>query len=298
MTEQVKSGQISQPALTRCVTIDVEEYYHIEAAHGRVDSAQWWDWPSRISLQIDKLLELFGTLDIRATFFVLGDVARRTPQVVQLIANAGHEIASHGCNHARLHRMTPKSLASDLTDSRAILQDLTGQPVEGYRAPCYSLTPDTRWAIDTIIDAGFSYDASIFPIRRQGYGMPDAPITPHALSAPSGRSIATYPALVWETLVGTLPAAGGGYFRLLPSAIMKAAMRQAQDQQRPAVLYFHPWEFDADWPRLPLTLKNRIRTYTGLQSALPRLRKLLEIPARDVPLQELHGQFSAQCRAA
>ncbi|MCC5828268.1 MAG: polysaccharide deacetylase family protein [Phycisphaeraceae bacterium] len=265
----------------RALTFDVEEYYHIEAAYPVIGPRRWREWPTRVEAQMELLLSLCQRMGVRSTCFVLGDVARRNPGVVRAIAEAGHEIASHGSNHDRLHRLSPESFRRDVENSCRMLEDITGKKVRGYRSPSWSLTRTTAWAVDALVNLGLEYDASIFPVARRGYGVSDAPITPHRLaSAPGGPTILEFPALVWPTRLGNLPVAGGGYFRLLPLRLMHWGLADAAREQRLSTLYFHPWEFDTGLPIMPLSRLNRLRTYTGLRHAPDRLTQLLRPPAR------------------
>lgn len=283
----------SSPAATsplRCVSIDVEEYFHIEAAHSRIGRDQWDQWPSRVEQNVELLLSLFRRLNQRGTFFILGHVAQRHASMVRAIAEAGHEIASHGTMHDRLHRLTPESFRDDLLTSKKLLEDLTGKRVIGYRAPTFSIVPQTAWAIDVLAEAGFEYDASIFPVRHQWYGVPSAPDRPFVVQGPGGSQLLEVPPLTWsptgllkplaKSRGGKLPVAGGGYFRLLPLWFMKRGIKQADTQGRPSILYFHPWEFDPDMPRMPLSFTGRLRTYTGLKSALANLETIMKTPGR------------------
>ena len=263
------------------LTIDVEEYFHIEAAHGYVPKSQWDTMPSRVVNSVQLLLDLMAKHACHGTFFILGDVAKRCPKIAKAIADAGHEIASHGTNHDRLHRLDAVSFAQDLATSKKMLEDQTGQAVKGYRAPTFSVVPQTAWAIDVLLDAGFEYDASIFPVTHPAYGVPNAPITPFYVQSLTGRKLLEVPPLVWEVGKRHVAVAGGGYFRLLPLWFMKRGLKQAMRQRRPAVLYFHPWEFDPDIPRLPLPLTGRLRTYTGLKSAAAKLDHILSLPGRE-----------------
>jgi len=272
-----------------CVTIDVEEYYHIEAAHGIVLREQWWDWPSRVEANVDRLLALLDRHNRRATFFVLGNVVRRTPGLARRIADAGHEIASHGTNHDRLHRLNADTFREDLLTSKQLLEDESGTAVLGYRAPTFSVVPQTAWAIDVLLDSGFQYDASIFPVHHPWYGVPSAPDRPFWVSGRAGdQKLLEIPALTWRPggVLGAmlrhrkLAVAGGGYFRLLPLGLMKRGLKQAAAEGRPAVLYFHPWEFDPDMPRLPLPPTGRLRTYTGLRSAEAKLDRIVARPGQ------------------
>ncbi len=284
----------SDHAPLRCVSIDVEEYYHIEAAYGTIARDQWHSLPSRLDYGVCRLLDLFDRQNQRGTFFVLGDAARRCPNAIRRIADAGHEIASHGTNHDRLQRLDPDAFREDVRTGRQILEDLTGQAVIGYRAPSWSLTRDTAWAVDVLAELGFRYDASVFPVKRKGYGIVEAPITPfHIRSRPDGPKLLEVPALIWQTRLKKVPVAGGGYFRLFPLWLMRKGLTQAAGQGRPSVLYFHPWEFDPDQPRMALSLKNRIRTYTGIRRAEARLESVMKQPARWRPIREMLDDLTA-----
>jgi polysaccharide deacetylase family protein (PEP-CTERM system associated) len=281
---------MSHPPL-RCLSIDVEDYFHIEAAYRTIPKTAWDDQPPRVERNTAALLDLFYRHNRKGTFFVLGYVAQRFPDLVRKIAQAGHEVASHGHMHDRLHRLDSNSFREDLTASKKLLEDITGQSVIGYRAPTFSVVRQTSWAIDVLIDAGFEYDASIFPVRHHWYGVPDAPIEPFHVAGESGRTLLEIPPLTWRVFGKNLPVAGGGYFRLLPPIFMRRGLRQAEQQQRPAVLYFHPWEFDPDMPRMDLPLTGRIRTYTGLKSATARLERLMQQPARWTTIQQSLDAF-------
>lgn len=280
--------------LPRCLTIDVEEYFHIEAAHGRIQRSAWDDWPSRVQRNIDLLLHLFDRHNCRATFFILGDVARRTPALAPRIAAAGHEIASHGTGHDRLHRLDPPAFAEDIRTCKHLLEDQTGQAVIGYRAPTFSVVPETAWAVDVLVEQGFAYDSSIFPVYHPAYGVPSAPASPyHVRGRDRGATLLEAPPLTWRVGRKNLAVAGGGYFRLLPLWFMKRGLAQAQRQRRPAVLYFHPWEFDPDMPRMPLGRTGRIRTYTGLRSAADKLESILRSPGGWTTMRDALDVFQA-----
>jgi len=264
----------------RMLSIDVEEYFHIEAAYGHITSSEWNDWPSRVERNIDLLLSILAEAGRSATFFILGDVAARQPHLVKRISDAGHEVASHGTGHDRLHRLNTISFRSDLLTSKHLLEDQIGKPVVGYRAPTFSVVPNTAWAIDVLLESGFHYDASIFPVTHPAYGVPGAPIQPFFVRGQRGeQTLLEVPPLVWRMMKRNVAVAGGGYFRLLPLWFMKQGLSQAAADQRPAVLYFHPWEFDPDMPRMPLPLTGRLRTYTGLSSAAAKLRSIISQPA-------------------
>lgn len=260
----------------RCISIDVEEYFQIEAAHHAVGQQRWDDWPSRVQRNMDLLLDLFDRTACHATFFFLGSIAKRHPDLARRCADLGHEVASHGSMHDRLHRLTPESMLQDIRDSKRILEDQTGKPVLGYRAPTWSITRQTSWAVDVLAEASFVYDASVFPVHHPNYGIPDAPTRPYYIqSSSSGTQLLELPPLTWHIAGKNLAVAGGGYFRLLPLSLMKRGLRQAAAEQRPAILYFHPWEFDPEMPRLPLSTTGKLRTYTGLKSAANKLEKII-----------------------
>lgn len=268
---------IGSATALRCLTFDVEEYFHVEAAYDAVGPGRWHAWPRRVEASVDRLLELCDRRGCRATFFILGDVARACPHIARRCAEAGHEVASHGSMHDRLHRLGPDALRRDVAASKALLEDQAGAAVLGYRAPTFSVTRETAWAADVLLEAGFAYDASVFPVRHPQYGVPDAPAWPHRLrSTRFSGELLELPPLVWRVSGRNLAAAGGGYFRLLPLGLMTRALRQAAAEGRPAILYFHPWEFDPGIPRMPLGLASRLRTYTGLGRAMAKLERVLE----------------------
>lgn len=276
----------------RCVTIDVEEYFHIEAAYGTVKREEWGEWPSRVEQNMDLLLEMLDKHQHKATFFVLGDVAKRQPNLVKRVADAGHEIASHGTNHDRLHRLDADSFREDLIASKQLLEEQSGQQVIGYRAPSFSVVPQTSWAIDVLANCGFEYDASIFPVRHPAYGVPTAPEKPFSVQgSPDGAKMLEVPPLTYTMGSKKLPVAGGGYFRLFPLLFMKRGLKQAAAANRPAILYFHPWEFDPGMPRMPLSRVGMIRTYTGLKSAAAKLDRILSQDARWMTMRDAMSEF-------
>ncbi len=278
----------------RVLSIDVEDYFQIESAFSVVGRDNWHAWEPRVERNVDLLLSLFDRLKRRGTFFCLGYVARQHPQVIRRIAAAGHEIASHGTMHDRLHRLDATSFRDDLLTSKALLEDQCHQPVVGYRAPTFSVTPQTAWAIDVLVESGFTYDSSIFPVRHPLYGVPSAPDRPFMVrGSATGASILEIPPLTWHVGGRHWPVAGGGYFRLFPLWFMKRGLAQAATQQRPAVLYFHPWEFDPDMPRMPLSFTGRLRTYTGLASAEKRLAHIMASSARWVRIIDVVDELLA-----
>lgn len=275
-THAINNKEGNAAPLDCLLTFDVEEYFQIEAARGVVSSDEWNRYESRVEGVMDWLLETLDTHQTRATFFVLGWIARKYPQMVRRIAELGHEIASHGDMHDRLHRLTPESFREDMLRSKLTLEDITSCSVRGYRAPTFSLMRETEYAVDVLIEAGFEYDSSVQPIRHPHYGVYDAPVAPYLLHGRGGGRLLEIPPLCYERGRMRLPVAGGGYFRLFPLGVMNAGIRRARAELRPAMLYFHPWEFDEHQPRLPLKGVNRFRTYVGLKRTRRRLEALLK----------------------
>lgn len=299
-TDTARAAEPAGDAPLRCLTIDVEEYFHIEAAYGVVQREQWNDMETRVERNVELLLELMAEHGVKGTWFILGDVARRQPRLAPRIAEAGHEVASHGTMHDRLHRLTAETFREDLLTSKHLLEEQTGQAVIGYRAPTFSVVKDTAWAIDVLAEAGMEYDASIFPVVHPAYGVPDAPERPFFVQGPDGHKLLEVPPLTWKPPVGKkkLAVAGGGYFRLLPLMFMKKGLKQAASQGRPAVLYFHPWEFDPDMPRMDLSRTGRIRTYTGLKTAAKKLASVLaQKPAHWTSMRDALSVFTREAEA-
>jgi polysaccharide deacetylase family protein (PEP-CTERM system associated) len=255
-------------------TVDVEEYFQVKALESAVSRDEWPSRPSRLAQSIDALLETLDRHNARGTFFVLGWVAKHRPEVVLSIAAAGHEIASHGFWHERVTALDRDTLREDLRSSKQTLEDLTGVEVAGYRAPSFSIIPGWEWAFDILVEEGYRYDSSLFPIRRNGYGYPGAPRVPHIIRRPGG-SLAEFPLATTSILRYPIPAAGGGYLRQFPLAVIRRAFRDASERGEPATFYIHPWEIDPGQPRLPVSVLNRIRHYRGLDTALARVDLIL-----------------------
>ena len=255
-------------------TVDVEEYFQVSAFDSVVSRKEWDARPRRLDRSIPPLLEELARAGSKGTFFVLGWVADRSPDVVREIARAGHEIASHGFWHRRVNTMSAPEFREDVRSSKAVLQDLIGEPVNGYRAPSFSIVPGLEWAFDILLEEGYRYDSSLFPIRRRGYGYPSSPRWPHVIQRPGG-GLNEFP-LATASFAGlTLPAAGGGYLRQLPFALIRRGFAEAEARGQPATFYIHPWEIDPDQPRLPVGLITRLRHYRGLSRTLGRTRRLL-----------------------
>jgi polysaccharide deacetylase family protein (PEP-CTERM system associated) len=255
-------------------TVDVEEYYQVSAFEKVVTREAWDEYPSRVEASTYRLMELLAEHGARGTMFVLGWIAERHPQLVRDLAAAGHELASHGWGHRRVTAETPESFRESVRRSKAVVEELTGRSVWGYRAPSFSIVPGGEWALDVLLEEGYRYDSSLFPVRRRGYGYPGGGRDPHWLERPGGR-LGEVPPATLRAAGATLPAGGGAYFRLFPFGLLDRAFRQAESRGAPATFYIHPWELDRDQPRLPVGLLTRIRHYGGITRAEARLRRLL-----------------------
>lgn len=266
----------SKTAVTNAFTIDVEDYYHVSALASAIPRDTWDDRDSRVTASTDRILALLDERRIKGTFFVLGWVADKVPQLVRRIASLGHEVACHGYSHELIYRQTPAVFAEETKRSKSLLEDLTGLPVIGYRAASFSITPRSRWALDTLIELGFVYDSSIFPVRHDRYGMPGAARAPGFVQSPSGGRIAEFPMSTAAFGPVRVPVSGGGYFRLLPYWFTRAGLRSINETEGlPFTFYLHPWEIDHDQPRVNAGLVSRFRHYTNLSKCEGRLRRLL-----------------------
>lgn len=263
-------------AIRNAMSIDVEDYFHVAALSGAIPRSQWDSMEYRAEGNTERLLEVFATADIKATFFILGWVARRSPALIRQIQAAGHEIACHGMSHKLIYTQSLQEFTQETRDAKSLLEDITGVQVRGYRAATYSITRRSLWALDVLCEAGFLYDSSIFPIKHDLYGIPDAPQIPTRMTAPNGGKIIEFPMSTVSMFGVRLPVSGGGYFRLLPYALLRAGLRKLNlELQRPFVFYLHPWEIDPEQPRIEVGLRSRLRHYTNLKRCEQRLRQLL-----------------------
>jgi polysaccharide deacetylase family protein (PEP-CTERM system associated) len=273
-----QSGAALPDSTAVILSFDVEEHYRIESAAGLTFAeAERAYYSARVAPATRWILDQLERYHARATFFTVGEVARQNPDLIRAIHRAGHELASHSWDHRRLLVMNPDTLREDVRRTKDALEQLTGAPVVGYRAPTFSLVRDTAWAVDVLAEFGFAYDSSIFPVRHDRYGVPAAPRVPFCLRG-SDSALLELPPATLRFLGLNLPVGGGGYFRFLPTFVLQRALVQL-GQDGPASttsLYFHPWEFDAEQIRLPLNAVNRFRTYVGIHRSRPRLVGLLE----------------------
>lgn len=273
--------------IVNAMTIDVEDYFHVLAFARHIDRRDWGSLESRVESNTGRVLDVFAENQVRATFFVLGWVAERYPGVVRRIAAAGHEVACHGYSHELVYRQTPAVFRQETERAKRVLEDLAQQPIAGYRAASYSITQASLWALDILAELGFVYDSSIFPVRHDHYGMPGGRREPHRLQTPAGHAIVEFPLSTLQLGRYRLPVAGGGYFRLFPYALTRAAFRALnQRERRPFIFYLHPWEVDPEQPRVAANWLSRFRHYNNLRKCEARFRRLLKdfrfAPARDV----------------
>jgi polysaccharide deacetylase family protein (PEP-CTERM system associated) len=263
----MKRGQ-----LVNAMTVDVEDYFHVTAFAGSLDRERWSSQESRVERNTHVLLELFERHRVRTTFFVLGWVAERVPGLIKELHRAGHEIACHGLTHELVYKQTPQIFRQETQRSKSLLEDLIGAKVRGYRAATYSITAQSLWALDILEELGFDYDSSVFPVRHDLYGIPGASRLPFRVA--SGRLLEV-PLTTVRVFGQHLPCAGGGYFRLLPYAAFRWALRRVNSEGMPAVFYLHPWEIDPAQPRIEAPWRSRFRHYTNLHRTAARLEALL-----------------------
>ena len=255
-------------------TVDVEEYFQVVALAPYAPMSKWEGFESRVEASVDQLLELMARYDAVGTFFTVGWVAERHPAMVKRIAAAGHEVASHTYDHVRITHQTPDAFRESVRRTKRIIEDITGEPVLGFRAPSFSIVRGMEWALDILIEEGHRYDSSLFPVRREGYGYEGGGQDPYWLDRPAGR--------LWEVPPATLefagrlwPAAGGAYFRILHPGLVHAALRSAASRGALGTFYIHPWEWDPGQPRLHVPMLTRVRHYSGQSRTFARLERLL-----------------------
>lgn len=273
--------------IVNALSIDVEEYYHGVEFDAAMPAGERAALPSRVEPSVERVLELLARYRVHATFFILGQVAVAHPAIVRTIAAAGHEVACHSERHELVWRQTPDEFRADIQRAKARLEDLCGQPVMGYRAPNYSIGPKQAWAYDLLLEAGFYYDSSIYPILHDRYGQFNAPRFPYELHRHDHRRLVEFPIGTARLFGINLPIGGGGYFRLLPGAwIQRGIQRVNRSEGQPIMFYFHPWELDPQQPRPPMPWHHRFRHYVNLERMTSKLQQLLLhvrfAPARQV----------------
>ncbi len=273
--------------MRNALTVDVEDYFHVAAFARQIDPATWDRFPLRVERNAHRLLDLFAEHGVRATFFVLGWVAERCPNLVRAIVDQGHEVACHGYSHQLIYGQTPTVFRAETIRAKKCLEDQAQRPVLGYRAASYSITRRSLWALDILAELGFAYDSSIFPVRHDRYGIPGSPRWPYRLDTPSGGSLIEFPPSTLAVGGYRLPVAGGGYFRIYPYQLTRFALsRINRVEGQPFIFYLHPWEIDPEQPRIRAGRLSTFRHYTNLSRCETRLGQLLRdfrfAPTRDV----------------
>jgi polysaccharide deacetylase family protein (PEP-CTERM system associated) len=264
----------AQPALlVNALTVDVEDYFQVSAFAPYVRRADWDRLPCRVERNVDLIIAMLEQHGAKATFFSLGWIAERYPALMRRIVGAGHELASHGYGHARATELDRSAFLADVTRAKALLEDIGGRAVHGYRAPSFSIGPANDWAFDCLVEAGYRYSSSIYPVRHDHYGVPDAPRFPYR----TREALLEFPITTARVLDRNVPAGGGGYFRLLPYPVCRWFIRQVNaSDQRPAIFYFHPWEIDPEQPRIAgVDARTRFRHYVNLGRMERKLNRLL-----------------------
>ena len=271
--------------MIHALTFDVEDYYQVAAFAGRVRFSDWDKFESRVVDSTTKILDILAENRVSATFFVLGWVGEHYPALVKEIKKRGHEIASHGYNHRLVYEQGPEEFRRDIRKSREILEGIIQEKVIGYRAPNYSITRQTPWALDILAEEGFGYDSSIFPIYHQRGGMPGAGRYLQRIEC-SGRELLEFPLSTLRVAGYNVPFAGGGYFRLFPYRLIKWGIRRIEKTDCPAIIFMHPWEFDPHQPRLEGSFLTRFKHYLNLSGSEKKLRNLLRdfefAPAKEI----------------
>jgi polysaccharide deacetylase family protein (PEP-CTERM system associated) len=297
-------------SVVHACTVDVEDYYHVSAFEDVVPRSTWSGIPERVTAATEKVLGILADAGVRGTFFVLGRVAERCPNLIRAIREAGHEVGCHSNDHRLIHRMTAGEFRFDLRTAKRRIEDLIGTSVVAYRAPSFSIMARTLWAFDILREEGFTFDSSVFPIVHDRYGMPSAPAAPYQIATRAGM-LTEFPPTTVQMFGRRWPGCGGGYFRFYPYALTAWMFRRIAAEGRPAHLYIHPWELDPDQPRVEgLRWTKRFRHYVGLKKTEPRLIRLLREfrfgtvtealkPLRSLPIYSVDGdRFEAITTAA
>lgn len=261
--------------ITNAMSVDVEDYFQVSAFERHIERSQWEQLPRRVEANTERVLDLFAEKGVSATFFMLGWVAERHRGLIRRIIEAGHELASHGSSHKRATQQRPEEFKTDVADAKALLEDLGGREVLGYRAPSYSIGASNLWAFEILGEVGYRYSSSVYPIRHDIYGMPEAPR--FAFRPEQGKGLLEIPVTTLELGGRTWPCGGGGYFRLTPYSLFRWGLRRVNEHDgRAAIFYFHPWEIDPGQPRPHgIGFKTRFRHYLNLDQMEGRLRRLL-----------------------
>jgi polysaccharide deacetylase family protein (PEP-CTERM system associated) len=283
----IKTSMNKSPSRPKHImTVDVEDYFMVEAFSDSVSPDTWSNWPSRVADNTKRILDLFDAYNVKGTFFFVGWVAEKFPELVRDVHARKHELACHSYWHRTIYSLTPDEFRDDTRAAIRAIEDAAGVKVEGYRAPSWSITKASLWALDILAEEGFTYDSSIYPIHHDLYGVPGAHRFPHDVKCRSGLSLREYPPATIRLIGQNLPGAGGGYLRIFPLAYTNFVFRKFEREHgEPVVVYFHPWEIDPGQPRIRGKMKSRFRHYTNLAKMEGRLRHLLETRSF-VPIRE------------
>ncbi|HET9837522.1 MAG TPA: XrtA system polysaccharide deacetylase [Candidatus Angelobacter sp.] len=296
-----RSAHISEPQAcaataippAHVLSVDVEDYFQVEAFAGQVSRESWERWPSRVVENTQRVLDLFDAHQAKATFFFVGWVAARFPNLVREAQARGHEIACHSYWHRTIYSLTPDEFREDTQRAKRVIEDACGSAVQGYRAPSWSITRDCLWALDILAEEGFTYDSSIYPIHHDLYGVPGARRTPYTHGCARGLELREFPPATLRFAGTNFPVAGGGYLRIFPAWYTELAFRKFESMGERLVVYLHPWELDPEQPRIRGPLKSRLRHYTNLRGMKSRVEKILErhkfVRFCDVMAQERQG---------
>lgn len=264
----------SQSPLVHSLSFDIEDWFHMVEIEAVADPAKWDSWPTIVVKRTRWIIDLVGEYNQRATFFMLGWVAEKYPEIAKAAHAAGHEVGTHSYWHRKVYDLSPDEFRSDMKRSIDVLSDQIGAPIRGFRAPSFSITPGTEWAFDVLLDLGITYDASLFPAPR-GHGGYPCPQQAHDITTPSGRVMPELPMSIQRYGPAPIPFSGGGYMRFLPRWLIHRGFKQFEKNKIPVVIYLHPRDFDPDCPRVPMPLKRRFKCYTGMKTTEGKLRSLL-----------------------
>lgn len=273
--ERQRSAQTKPRSSLNALTIDVEDYYHVSGFEHCLSRSRWDEMPARVGDSTRRVLDLLADVGVQGTFFILGWVAERQPDLVRAIHAAGHEIGCHSYAHRLIYEQTPKEFRADLRQARLVLEDIIGEAIVAYRAPSFSITNRSLWALDILLEEGFLFDSSIYPTHHDRYGITGTPLHPHRIER-AGGCLWEFPPPVWRVMKYPLPVGGGGYFRLYPYGLTRRGLRAINAEGRPFAVYLHPWEFDPEQPRLRPGPMRAFRHYVGLRRTETRLVRLLQ----------------------
>ena len=271
------STDVRYNSICNAFSVDVEDYFHV-SAYSRVIARRDWDsFPSRVEANTQAMMEVLAEAEVKGTFFVLGWVAERFPGLVSEIAAQGHEIACHGYSHKLIYRQSRQQFTEEAHRAKSLLEDISGAAVNGYRGASFSITRESLWALEVLAELGFTFDSSIYPIRHDRYGIPGAPTRPFAFRCESGATINEFPMTTVDILGWRMPVSGGGYFRIYPYTLTRAALRHLNlRKSEPFVFYTHPWEIDPEQPFINASWLSNFRHRTNLHRCRGRLARLLK----------------------